>query len=89
MNSNKIPTIIAGALLLVLTINLISAIIVDADYITLYPGEEGRVTLNVENNENFDIEDVSVAIDLSKFRSHLSAVRRRILMILMKMMMTL
>ena len=66
MNSNKIPTIIAGALLLVLTINLISAIIVDADYITLYPGEEGRVTLNVENNENFDIEDVSVAIDLSK-----------------------
>lgn len=66
MDSNRIPTIIAGTLLLVLTINLISAVIIDADYVTLYPGEEGRVSLNVENNENFDIEDVSVALVLSE-----------------------
>lgn len=66
MDSNRIPTIIAGTLLLVLIINLISAVIIDADYVTLYPGEEGRVSLNVENNENFDIEDVSVALVLSE-----------------------
>ena len=66
MNSNKIPTIIAGTLLLVLTINLISAVIVDADYVTLYSGEEGRVTLNIGNNENFDIEDVSISIYLNE-----------------------
>ena len=66
MDSNRIPTIIAGTLLLVLIINLISAVIIDVDYVTLYPGEEGRVSLNVENNENFDIEDVSVALVLSE-----------------------
>ena len=66
MDSNRIPTIIAGTLLLVLIINLISAVIIDVDYVTLYPGEEGRVSLNVENNENFDIGDVSVAIILNE-----------------------
>ncbi|MFH1585591.1 MAG: hypothetical protein ABIB79_02400 [archaeon] len=48
-----------------LSLSFTSAIIVDADYITLYPGEEGSVSVEVDNNENFDIEDVSIAIVLS------------------------
>ena len=61
-----LPKIAAGILLLVLTLQFIPAIIVDSDYVTLYPGESGKITLNVENNEDFDIEDVSVALDLSE-----------------------
>lgn len=57
---------LAGILILVLAVNFISAVVVDADYITLYPGEEGRVSLNIDNNENFDIESVSVALILSQ-----------------------
>ena len=66
-----------GILLLVLTANSISAVVIDADYITLYSGEEGRVSLNVDNNENFDIEDISVAIVLNEvpFTSVGSSVR--------------
>jgi len=59
------PKIVAGILLIVLSFQFLSAIIVDSDYITIYSGESGKVTLNIENNENFDIEDVSVALDLS------------------------
>jgi len=55
----------AGLFLFFLATSLISAIIVDADYVTLYPGEEGRVTLNIENNENFDISDITFSLDLS------------------------
>ena len=57
---------IFAILFLVLTLNLISAVVVDADYITLYPGEEDSISLNVENNENFDIEEVSISLDLSE-----------------------
>jgi len=59
------PKIVAGILLIVLSFQFLSAIIVDSNYITIYSGESGKVTLNIENNENFDIEDVSVALDLS------------------------
>ena len=52
-------------LYLVSLISFASAIIVDADYITIYPGEQGDVKIKVDNNENFDIEDVSIAIDFS------------------------
>jgi len=55
----------AGIFLVVFALEFISAIIVDSNYITIYPGESGKLTLNVENNENFDIEHVSVALDLS------------------------
>ena len=41
-----------------------SALVVDADYITIYPGESGSVKINVDNNFNFDIESVSVALVL-------------------------
>ena len=45
---------------------VLSSIVVDATYITLFPGEEGRVTIEIENNENFDIEDVSLALILDE-----------------------
>jgi len=56
--------IIVGIIFLVLTLNVMSAVIVDADYITIFPGESGKINLEIENNENFDIEDVSLALDL-------------------------
>lgn len=60
--------IIAIAILVLYVISMISfasAILIDAEYVTIYPGEQGGVDINVENNENFDIEDVSVSIVLS------------------------
>ena len=62
-NTNKI---FIGLFLLVLTISFISAVVVDSNYLTLYPGEEGRVTIEIENNENFDIESVSIALILDE-----------------------
>ena len=47
-----------------LSLNLTSALAINADYITIYPGEEGRVNIEIDNNENSDIEDVSISIDL-------------------------
>ena len=54
-----------GFFLLVLTIGFTAGIIVDSTYETIYPGESKRIILEIENNENFDIEDVSLALDLS------------------------
>ena len=65
MKTQNLTEIVFGFFLLVLTIGFAAGIIVDVDYITIYPGESGKVTLNVENNENFDIKDVSLALDLS------------------------
>ena len=65
-------TIIALGILAVYLFSMIafaSAVLVDADYITVYAGEEGKVSINVENNENFDIEDVSVSLVLSTLSS--------------------
>lgn len=42
----------------------ISSLSVDADYITIFPGEEGEIKIDVENNQNFDIEDVEVYLNL-------------------------
>ncbi len=66
MKTQNLTKIAFGFFLLVLTMGFVAGIIVDSDYITIYSGESGKVTLNVENNENFDIEDVSVALDLSE-----------------------
>ncbi|MFH1359351.1 MAG: hypothetical protein ABIH37_05670, partial [archaeon] len=52
--------------ILISLINLTSAIAVDADYITIYPGERGEVSIEINNNENYDIEEISVSIDLSQ-----------------------
>ncbi len=60
MNNKLIPTF---ALIFLFSISLAGALVVDADYITIYPGEEGRVSIEIENNENFDIEDVSIVLE--------------------------
>jgi hypothetical protein len=57
-------TLIALAFILLYSLSLASAISVDANYITIYPGEQGKVILNIDNNENFDIESVSVNLVL-------------------------
>jgi len=59
-----INKLIVGIILAVFAISFISAIVVNADYVTLFPGEEGKVVVEIENNENFDIEDVSMALIL-------------------------
>ena len=65
MKENRL-NFITGILFLTLIMNLTSAVIVDADYVVLYPGEDERVSLNIENNENFDIADITVSLDLSE-----------------------
>lgn len=52
------------ALIFFFSLNFASAISVDADYVTILPGETGAIKINVENNENFDIEEISVALNL-------------------------
>ena len=64
--------VIAIGILILYLVSLVpfaSAILVDADYVTIYPGESGSVKIKVENNENFDIESVSVGVVLSTIGS--------------------
>jgi len=66
MKPNKFT--LAFALIFLFSISLISltsAVAVDANYITLFPGETGRITIEIDNNEDFDIEDVTIELDLS------------------------
>jgi hypothetical protein len=65
MKTQNLTKIAFGFFLLVLTIGFAAGIIVDSDYETIYPGESEEIILEIENNENFDIEDVSLALDLS------------------------
>ncbi|MBU0958892.1 MAG: hypothetical protein KKB31_02995 [Nanoarchaeota archaeon] len=62
MDKKIIPILI---FVFIYSLNFASALVVDADYITLYPGEQGKITINVDNNEDFDIEKISVNLDLS------------------------
>lgn len=57
--------VVVFLVLLSINFSIISALVVDADYITTYPGKEGRVNLVIENNEDFDIKDISISLDLS------------------------
>jgi hypothetical protein len=56
--------IIIGVLLLI-NLSLVSSLATNADYVVVYPGEEARVSIEIENTEDFDIEDVSIQILLS------------------------
>lgn len=41
-----------------------AAVAVDAEYVTIFPGEEGEITVEVENNEGSQIDSVSVELIL-------------------------
>ncbi len=60
----QIITIIALVFFSLNLITLASALNVDSDYITVYPGQEGSVKIKVENNLNYDLEDVSLKLNL-------------------------
>ena len=63
--NTQITKTITGIIFLVLALNFASALVVDTNFVTLYPGESERVEVEIDNNENFDIEDVSIALELS------------------------
>lgn len=52
--------------IILIKISFTGAVSVDSDFITFYPGEENRVSVTVENNENFDIEEVSMRLVLER-----------------------
>src|SRR3989344_2737392 len=60
----KTQTTILFAVIFLFSLNFASALIVDADYVKIFPGDEASISIEVENNENFDIEKVSVGINL-------------------------
>jgi hypothetical protein len=62
---NKINLLILGIIGFVfILINLTSAIIIDAEYITTYPGEQKDIKIEIENNLNYDIERISLLLNL-------------------------
>jgi hypothetical protein len=63
INLTKLPV---SLFLLVLALSFVSAVIVDADYASVNPGKEARITINVDNNEDFDIENVRVSLLLNE-----------------------
>jgi len=65
MKTQNLTKIAFGFFLLVLTIGFATGIIVDSNYETIYPGESEEIIFEIENNENFEIVDVSLALDLS------------------------
>ncbi len=63
----KIKILISVGILILYLISIFSfasALNVDSEYITVYPGEEGSIKIKVDNNFNYDIEDVSIALVL-------------------------
>ena len=58
--------ILAGILLLSCVSGQITgaAIVIDADYVTVFPGEEGSIDIDVENTNNYEIQDISVSVVL-------------------------
>ena len=56
--------IIASIFIFLISLNFTSALVVDADYITIYSGESGSVKVEVDNNFDYNIEDISVALIL-------------------------
>jgi len=49
----------------IFAVSFASAIIVDADYITVFPGTENEISIQVDNNDDFDIEDTIFSLDLN------------------------
>lgn len=64
MAQKKILWLFASFVIIVYALSFISAVIVDADFVTIYPGKSGTINIDVENNEDFDIEYITLGLDL-------------------------
>lgn len=64
MNTKILTPIIC--MIFLLSTGLVSALNVDSEYITIYSGQEGSITLEIENTLDEDLEDVSVRLILDE-----------------------
>jgi hypothetical protein len=71
MNKKNTTIIFAMILVLIAGLKLASAVTVDANYLTIYPGEQGKITLRINNNEDFNMKSItaSIALDNLPFTS--------------------
>lgn len=53
------------AVIILAEMALASALAIDANYLAIYPGGQGKVDVKIDNNENFDIQDISMALNLA------------------------
>jgi hypothetical protein len=60
MNKQILTTIFA----IFISLSFASALSVNADYTSIFPGEEGKVNVDLHNNDNFDVEFVSIELNL-------------------------
>ena len=74
MKNKAVLTI--GVLILISGICLIlaqgitgNAVGVNADYVTLFPGEQDSISLDIKNNNDFDIEEITVSLVLNIIHS--------------------
>lgn len=65
MKTQTLTKSLVGIIFLVFALSFASALVVDINFVTLYSGESERVEVEIDNNENFDIEDISIALELS------------------------
>ena len=66
MKTNNLLKIATSFLFVIILIASVSALVVDADYITIFSGEDGKISVDIENNHNFDIEDISMSLELDE-----------------------
>lgn len=47
-----------------ISLSFASAVNVDAEYASIFPGEEGKIRIDLKNNNNFDVELISIELNL-------------------------
>jgi len=65
MKNKIIISLMIGIFAVLVFGSCVFALTVDSNYQTVYAGDSTRVTLTVKNTENFDIQDVSVALSMN------------------------
>ncbi len=66
MNKKILSLTIFSIIILVLTLNIISSVIVESVSVeSMSPGKTGRVTVELENNLEEDVDDVSIGLNLN------------------------
>lgn len=64
----NIKMVLFLSIIFLISMNLVSSLSVNADYVTVYPGEEKKVNVNINNNENFDTQDISINLNLENMQ---------------------